>query len=171
MDKHNTGGAKYTELLIDYLEDNELPTVFDEIDGLKNQFIAYYCNYEIGFETEALFKIKLCAKAELIVPIYKEMIENSKKAIADVLKPFKRTDSKVNTGERKGSTTDLPIDSDVAEPNQETHQNASEDKTEIVETDLSLTQALERVKYLEDHNKNIIEALLREFRDLFMVIY
>ena len=63
--------AKYTELLTEYIENGgTLPTAFSLITGFEDLFIRHFCNYEIGFETETLFAIKLEEKADLYMNLY-----------------------------------------------------------------------------------------------------
>lgn len=74
LDNYNS--AQYTEYLRDYLYDNELPRIFDEVPALagasfKQLFRQHYLLREIGFETEEIFKLQLENQALLIVPHYK----------------------------------------------------------------------------------------------------
>ena len=43
--------AKYTESLIEYLQTNELPAIFDEIPDFQAPFTGKYRDYELRFET------------------------------------------------------------------------------------------------------------------------
>ena len=67
--------AKYTELFGEYLQNNTLPNIFDEIENFKSLFILKYIDSEIGFETEYLFTQKLLLYANLYIPEYKKRIE------------------------------------------------------------------------------------------------
>lgn len=145
--------AKYTILYKDYLEDHVQPTIFSEIEGFSDLFFATYCDREIGFEVEDTFELKLEALANLVIPVYKTKIENVRNALASI------TNNKVTT---KTKTTDLPIDSDEAEPNQT-------GESEI--TGASIGEAIARKKELEGKEKILLEDLLNEFKNLFMLIY
>ena len=57
-----------TELFSKYLENNELPEIFNEIEGFSELFIANYCDSEICFETETLFSIKLNMYSNIYIP-------------------------------------------------------------------------------------------------------
>ena len=81
--------SKYTELLSEYLENNELPTIFDEIAGFKEQFTIYFLDREIGFETEDLFKFKLENYANVLIPLYKVRLQQLTQAITNANNPIK----------------------------------------------------------------------------------
>lgn len=145
--------AKYTILLKDYLQDHELPTIFDEIEGFEDLFIDEYFDREIAFETEDLFERKLQHQANMIIPEYKKLITTYDNAIASLNNNVRTTENEI---------TDLPVDSDEAEPNQ---------KSKAKETGASITEALARIKYYEDKKYNLKQQLLNEFKTLFMLIY
>ena len=67
--------AKYTELLSEYIEEGgELPPLFDTIEGFSDLFLGEYADREIGFETPALFALKLNYTAALVItPYYKRL--------------------------------------------------------------------------------------------------
>ena len=67
--------AKYTMLLAEYLQKGgQLPASFALIDGFEDLFVARYCDHEIGFETDALFYIKLEYVANLVMQVYADKI-------------------------------------------------------------------------------------------------
>ena len=145
--------AKYTILYKDYLEDHDEPKEFKDIEGFGELFYSEYADREIGFETEDNFELKLNARAKLLIPLYVSKIENVRKALGSI------TDNKVTS---KNKITDLPIDSDEAEPNQETEGET---------TGASISEAILRKRELEGKEKVILQDLLDEFKDLFMLIY
>lgn len=105
--------AKYTELLAEYLKDGgELPAVFDDIQGLKELFTGRYIEREIGFETPDLFQIKLEYKANLLVPIYKQRMDDLAAAYAAQSNPIKKRIRSGGTqheyGERNTTNTNDP---------------------------------------------------------------
>lgn len=137
--------AKYTETLADYLAGGrDLPAEFALIEGFDKLFVGKYVDHELGFETEDLFEIKLELKAALVIPIYKERLDqlnaaiaresNAAKTVAEMgsdtaQKASQRaTSDQVNAGEQNGSVTELPIYADVsgyeAEPNRTQHTDA-----------------------------------------------
>lgn len=90
--------AKYTETLGEYLESGHtLPSVFSDITGFDTHFLARYIDREIGFETEALFEIKLEGKANIIIPLYKDRIQQLNDAITALSTPSYKI-TKDNTG-------------------------------------------------------------------------
>ena len=90
--------AKYTETLGEYLASGHtLPSVFSDITGFDTHFLARYIDREIGFETEALFEIKLEGKANIIIPLYKDRIQQLNDAITALSTPSYKV-TKDNTG-------------------------------------------------------------------------
>lgn len=90
--------AKYTETLGEYLESGHtLPAIFDDITDFDKHFLARYIDREIGFETEALFEIKLEGKANIIIPLYKDRIQQLNDAITALSTPSYKV-TKDNTG-------------------------------------------------------------------------
>ena len=64
--------AKYTMTLAEYMaRGGALPSSLDLIEGFREHFIGRYFDKEIGFETDALFSLKLEALANLVIPSYK----------------------------------------------------------------------------------------------------
>ena len=83
----------HTELFTQYIANNggadsALPSLFDkippitiddEVTTFKDAFVLNFCNREIGFETEALFALKLEGRAKLIIPRYVRKLEELSK--------------------------------------------------------------------------------------------
>ena len=79
----------HTELLTQYIANNggadsALPSLFDKIPSItiddevttfKDAFVLNFCDREIGFETEALFALKLEGRAKLVIPRYVRKLE------------------------------------------------------------------------------------------------
>lgn len=171
--------SKYTELLSEYLENNELPSIFNEIEGFKEQFTSYYIDSEIGFETEELFKIKLENYANILIPLYKIRLEQIAKAITNANNPIKTIYDKYTTtfniGKTKGTITNLPFDSQVAEPNA-INENDATTNTETKEQNHEEkgTTATEAYDLLEKLNATVHSAILElldKFNICFMHVY
>lgn len=138
--------AKYTMLLAEYLaKGGALPSSFALIEGFEDLFIARFCDHEIGYETDDLFKIKLDLKAKLVMQTYADRISARVKYWAKVENPtkvyYEKTTIKTNLGAQVKSgidttnfgkkeatnttnigaqtnkTTELPFNDDEAEPN------------------------------------------------------
>lgn len=87
----------HTELFTEWLAnnggaDNALPALFAQVPDIKSgtettkfsdTFILHFCDKEIGFETEALFALKLEARARLILPPFIEKINTLSKISID----------------------------------------------------------------------------------------
>lgn len=177
--------AKYTETLADYLAGGrDLPAEFAQINGFADLFVGKYVDHEIGFETEDLFEIKLELKAALVIPIYKERLDQLNAAIARESNAAKtieeHSQDEVNAGEQNGSVTELPIYAGElvgyeAEPNRTQHTdeftNTSTRDYARTESGLSLYEAYEIVRSLERDVFNLKSMLLNEFAGLFMGVY
>lgn len=136
--------AKHTELFADYLERGYgLPTIFADITGFANLFKLHYCDKEIGFETEALFAMKLEEKANIYIPIYKDKMASLATALLGFDAPAKTsytTDDLDHTqgaqsdtistygtntaGEQNTTKTDLPFDTGSVTPAEKMHADA-----------------------------------------------
>ena len=83
----------HTELFTQYIvnnggADSAFPSLFDKIPSIviddettsfKDAFVLNFCDREIGFETEALFALKLEARAKLVIPRYVRKLEELSK--------------------------------------------------------------------------------------------
>ena len=182
--------AKYTELFAEYrAKGNSLPSIFSEIDGFADLFDAYYCDKEIGFETEYLFGIKLEMYAQLNVPHFKKLIEIQTHALAQAKDPEKLrvTDYEFNKGkvtrqygEKVNKQKDLPMDSVSANESfvstdaQHTDTESSlkdEATTEVTETGMTPDEALRFMETLNKNIKDLKQALLDSFKPCFMQVY
>ena len=172
--------AKYTMLLAEYLaKGGALPSSFALIEGFESAFIGRYCDKEIGFETDALFSIKLEAKADLIMQAYAERIAERVYYWANVENPTKFYYEKATTnyemGKQKIKTTELPFDSETAEPNLINENDAyhNEDEREVRKEDNgeSIDEVMRMLDFLNKDVTTLVEKCLNEFKTLFMAVY
>lgn len=121
----------HTELFTQYIAnsggaDSALPSLFDKIPSIiiddettsfKDAFVLNFCDREIGFETEALFALKLEGRAKLVIPRYVRKLEelskldyiNAKRSEKETrTSTSKSTDSGTDTmtHETSGTSTD-----------------------------------------------------------------
>ena len=124
-----------TELFTQYIENNggadaALPSLFDKIPSItideetttfKDAFVLNFSDREIGFETEALFALKLEGRAKLVIPRYVHKLEelskldyiNAKRSETETRKVIaKITDGGTDTVTRttSGTSTDSGTD-------------------------------------------------------------
>lgn len=172
--------AKYTMLLAEYLaKGGALPSSFALIDGFENAFIGRYFDKEIGFETMELFALKLEAKADLIMQAYKERIAERAYYWAKVENPakvyYEHAHTKYNMGEQKISTTELPFDSETAEPNvinkNEAYENNDARFGMKKEQGASIDELMRMLDFLNKDVTTLVEKCLNEFKPLFMAVY
>lgn len=176
--------AKYTETFAEYVEDGgALPSSsFALVEDFEDLFKERYCGSEIGFETEALFAIKLDMKARLVMPIYAARIAAVDAAMNKLKTPSKtRTERRVygeqhsETG-NDGSNTELPIDAATAEPASTTHTEGSADIDEhednLTFTDyVTIDENIRIIEQLTASRRGLVEQCLEEFKPLFMGVY
>jgi len=160
--------ARYTELLNDYLTRNELPTIFDKIDGFKDLFIGTYIDSEIGYETELLFSIKLETKAKIVIPIYKERIEDVATALTKMKSPVKTVYTQADYGGRTNKRTDLPIDATDVTPSSIDETEKATDNTNVQESGLNAQDSVNLFRILNEQVHILVVELLKEFKPLFM---
>ena len=172
--------AKYTELLADYLASGgQLPDVFDTIEGFEDLFVAYYCDKEIGFETEELFNTKLELYANIYVPKYAERITALAAAWTNAANPtkvhYERYDTTVNAGAQRAQTTDLPFDSTTAVPSSITasdaYINTDARITNREESGVTVDEAYRVIDRLNEQIEPIVVKLLNAFKNCFMGVY
>ena len=162
--------AKYTELYSEYLESGgTVPTAaFAEVsDDFEDLFTAYYCDREIGVETEELFAIKLNMRAAMVCPLYKARIAAYNAVLGKVGAASKiRT---FNAGAQSGDVTVLPINSVSAQPNSKT-STAAYVNTEKVEGETT-DEALRLEEFYRKKVHDVKLQCLKEFENLFMRVY
>lgn len=176
--------AKYTELFAEYVEGGgALPSSsFALIPNFEDLFKEKYCGSEIGFETEALFAVKLDMKARIIMPEYAARYDAIEAAIAKLKAPVKQRSEKRGYGkqhsetENDGKSTDLPFDAETALPSSTSHMEGSADvdyhEDNLTYTDyVTIDENLRIIESLDSDRKGIIERCLDEFKPLFMGVY
>lgn len=172
--------AKYTMLLAEYLErGGALPSSFSQIQGFEDAFIAEYCDSELGYETPNLFSIKLEAKANLIMKVYKEKIDERAIYWTKLRNPtkvyYEKATTKYDMGPTKGKSTQLPFDAEDAEPNIINEADAvhNEDVRETRKEDNGETidEVMRVLDYLNKEVNTLVQKCLAEFKTLFMQVY
>lgn len=167
--------AKYTELFAEFLNSGgTLPTAFSEIEGFEDLFVARYCDKEIGFETEDIFKIKLEERAAIIIPAYVKRIAATEAAWLVVNDPTRTQTRTYDSGEKRTSTTSLPLNSQTAQPTQTGKADAYQDVDSTVFEGMTPDEAIRRAEYFQHLDGTawiLLDACLREFENLFMKVY
>ena len=176
--------AKYTETFAEYIEGGgALPSSsFALIPDFEDLFKERYCGNEIGFETEALFAIRLDFKARVIMPEYAARVAAIDAAINKLKVPVKVRTEKRGYGKQHSETendvsnTDLPFDAETATPSSISHAEGSADfdyhEDNLTFTDfVTIDENLRIIETLDSNRKGIIERCLEEFKPLFMGVY
>ena len=172
--------AKYTELFSEYLEEGyALPSSFALIDGFEDLFKLHFCDKEIGFETEALFAVKLEERARIYLPIFAEKIQHRATALLGFDAPakthYETISATLTTGEQNGETTELPFNSASATPSVKNHtdefENAEARTRTLTESGRDTREIIEALDYLNKRVKALLDDLLEVFKPLFMGIY
>lgn len=172
--------AKYTELLTEYIENGgTLPTAFSLITGFEDLFVKHFCNYEIGFETETLFALKLEEKADLYMNLYAERVSAVATAYTHVKAPAKtyyESNSLTQTiGEQDSNVKQVPFNAVDANPSSINHVdesvNTNAETRNRTDSGVSADEAIRVYELLNSKVKNILNDLLDEFEDLFMGVY
>lgn len=172
--------AKYTETLAEYLDNgNSLPTSFSIITGFEDLFKHYYCDKEIGFETELLFFMKLDMTAELNMQRYKDKIDRLTAEWTLFANPTKTTSdtetNELDAGAQEGSTTELPMNSNISDPavvnRTEAYRNVATRRLTRTEQGATEDEAMRRVEFVQKQVQDIKMQLLKEFNNCFMNVY
>lgn len=172
--------AKYTMTLAEYLaRGGALPSSFALIDGFENHFIGRYCDKELGFETDALFSIKLEAKANLVMQAYKDKIDARALYWAKVPNPtkvyYELATTNYDMGKQRIQTTELPFNTQMAEPNvvneNDPYHNEDKRETRREENGETLDDVLKMLDFLNKEVVTLVEKCLDEFDNLFMKVY
>lgn len=172
--------AKYTMLLAEYLQKGgQLPASFALIQGFEDLFVARYCDHEIGFETDELFRIKLEYTAELVMQAYADRIATRAfywtKANNPVKAYYEKTKTKTNIGTQQNKTTELPFDAEDAEPNTISDLGEREDNN-LLETwkqdnGETIDELMRMLDFLNKDVTTLVQKCLDEFKPLFMGVY
>lgn len=172
--------AKYTMLFAEYLErGGACPASFSLVQGFEEIFKKHYCDKEIGFETEALFFMKLDEKADIYMQLYADKIQRLASAWLGYDAPAKvRFTEEYKTfdgGAQKAKTTELPFDSETAEASliNDTDAYQNKDNTARTETESGKTidEAQKAIEFLNTKVYSLIVELLDVFKPCFMGVY
>lgn len=172
--------AKYTMLLAEYLQKGgQLPASFALIQGFEDLFVARYCDHEIGFETDELFRIKLEYTANLIMQAYADKIATRAfywtKANNPIKSYYEKTTTLTNIGAQKNKTTELPFNAEDAEPNSVSDLGEREDTGEVEitkeDTGETLDELMRMLDFLNKDVTTLVQKCLDEFKPLFMAVY
>lgn len=172
--------AKYTELFSEYVASGyELPSEFSLIEGFEDLFKMHFCDKEIGFETEAIFAMKLQEKSTLYIPLYADRIAHRATALLDFDAPVKiyydDIDATITNGAEKGKTTELPFNASSATPSvineTDEHENVEDRTAERRESGLTPDELIRKLDYLNKSVRSLLDELLKEFDGLFMKVY
>lgn len=172
--------AKYTMLLAEYLErGGQLPASFSLIDGFEDLFKKHYCDKELGFETELLFYMKLDEKATLYMQAYADKIQRLATAWGILDAPVKTrytlNERTFTGGAQHGATTELPFDSDTAEPNilNDSDEYTNTESVEHTENEYGDThdEAIRGIEFLNNKVYSLLNELLLVFKPCFMGVY
>lgn len=164
--------AKYTELLAEYLESGgALPAAFSTISGFTDLFTEHYADAEIGFETEALFALKLNAKANEVIPEYAIRIQQRTTALLSLTDPKKVRETVLEADEKSAQQYDLPFNANDTSPTGKTHSDDYEDVSTLTESGFTPDEIMRLVERLQGEIYNIKVKLLDEFKPCFMQVY
>ena len=167
--------SKYTETLVEFLEGGGvLPAAFAEIEGFEDLFVTRYCDKEIGFETEALFQIKLEERAAIIIPAYVKRIAATDAAWLTVTDPTRKQTRTFNSAEKRSSSSSLPLNAQTAQPSQTAKADAFTDTDTTTFEGITPDEAIRRAEYfqkLDGMTWILLDKCLHEFENLFMKVY
>lgn len=167
--------SKYTETLVEFLEGGGvLPAAFAKIEGFEDLFVARYCDKEIGFETEALFQIKLEERAAIIIPAYVKRIAATDAAWLTVTDPTRKQTRTFNSAEKRSSSSSLPLNAQTAQPSQTAKADAFTDTDTTTFEGITPDEAIRRAEYfqkLDGMTWILLDKCLHEFENLFMKVY
>ena len=163
--------SKYTELFSEYLDNNSLPAIFNQIVGFEDLFKGYYADKEIGFETEILFQLKLETYANLFIPQYKQKIDLLDTFITNLQNPDKVKRIVHDLGEIENLSWVLPFNSNTSEPSTKSKALPSQSVDTESDTGFTSDEILRIIENLRVETQNLKYKLLLEFKKLFMEIY
>ena len=169
--------AKYTETYLEFLEGGGVvpSSSFALITGFEDLFTKRYCASEIGFETEALFTLKLDEKAEAVMPVYADRMAVMLAQMTEIrTSPIKTRYEKREYGKQhsSGKATELPYDVATAIPSSTSEAEVDKHTDEINFKDgLSIDERLRLIDAINGKAKIIVEECLDEFKSLFMGVY
>lgn len=160
---------KYTELLTEYVESNggveqAFPALFYKVPEIAvdditvkfaETFYLHFCEREIGFETEALFALKLEATAQRFIP-----------ALISAIKALRKVDVSAVAGSLQSSfvypeTGSASVEADPSALREQTSVRSEENAVEQSDTAEDLAR----------REKDLWEEAFKKFENLFMQIF
>lgn len=162
--------AKYTETLAEWLGDgNSLPEEFGRQAGLRESFLARFCDREIGFETPDLFGIKLNLYAELHIDDYLRRVAllADYGTMEDLSEELERKTT-TELGATRGTVSELPYDASAAEPSA---VNATDEVTNSSTYSGYTPDELSRAVDWLARKRALRDEFLSLFEPLFMEVY
>ena len=165
--------ASYTEYFYEYIEHgNEMPSVFDGIPSLngktfKEMFKTRFNAYEIGLETETLFKERLQAKADVVIPYYADKISK----LAGVENVFSGDRSVVF--ERHNQNSSYLNTPNIQYISNDNLAGVLKDDTTETHTEMATPKGTTKIEMMQEYLKieNLYNKLLSEFNSLFLFIW
>lgn len=165
--------ASYTEFFYEYLENgNELPSVFDGIPTLngksfKEIFRTHFNAFEIGLETETLFKERLQAKADVVIPFYADKISK----LAGVENVFVSDINYVH--ERHNENSSYLNTPNIQYVGNDNLAGVLKDDTTENHTETMTPKGVTKIEMMKDYLQieNLYAKLLNEFNSLFLFIW
>ena len=165
--------ASYTEYFYEYIEHgNEMPSVFDGIPSLngktfKEMFKTRSNAYEIGLETETLFKERLQAKADVVIPYYADKISK----LAGVENVFSGDRSVVF--ERHNQNSSYLNTPNIQYISNDNLAGVLKDDTTETHTEMATPKGTTKIEMMQEYLKieNLYNKLLSEFNSLFLFIW
>lgn len=161
--------ALYTETLADYLANgNSLPEMFSQLPFINIEpningstfttlFTNYYSDWEIGFETEELFKKKLEAKANIVCPLYNQKIRQINQAIENGIFNNNATSSRTSRNYFNNETISQLSDA-----------QGNSAVTENIESNIPIDSQTDVIIKFQNQIDSLYQRLLDEFKSLFM---
>lgn len=165
--------ANYTEYFYEYVENgNQLPSAFDGIPSFNgvsfaDMFKKHFNAYEIGLETETLFKERLESKANIVCPFYAAKIAklNSVSNIFDATREFS-----LAREDKQASYLNTPSTETIGNDNL-----AGVLKNNIVENhnEKATPKGTNKIEMMKEYIEleNIYQKLLDEFNGLFIFLW
>lgn len=165
--------ASYTEYFYEYIENgNTLPASFAGIPSLNGMSFAdifkkHFNAYEIGLETETLFKERLEDKANIVCPFYADKISK----LAGVTNIFDQTRAIARSTENtNASYLNTPNIATIGNDNLAGVLKDTQSESIIENVTPKGTTKIEEMSKLIEL-ENIYQKLLDEFNGLFLFIW
>lgn len=165
--------ASYTEYFYEYIENgNEMPSVFDGVPSLngksfKDIFKTHFNAYEIGLETETLFKERLQAKADVVIPFYVDKISK----LAGVENVF--VSDRHFAYERHNENSSYLNTPNIQYIGNDNLAGVLKDDTTEQHTETMTPKGTTKIEMMKDYLEieNLYNKLLSEFNSLFLFVW